>query len=221
MTSAEELEALFLECGRAERRPLEASDRVQARRQKIQQAVQRALSRDGPDVLNVMRAVAVEALADVLAGRASEDMTQARLGTFPNLLAYHHVTRNGQILAPQFVVRTLYKARWNTLHGRPHPEGFSPIEGQAYFGWLALHADRISLAERLAALPEYAAAGGRRVQEAAGVLWYLQGDFGRSAAALNRAHAIDRSLRVGNYARGARQAGLRAGVSGLQRDNPP
>ena len=194
-----ELEALFLQSGRAERELLEDSANIRARRNRVAELVAKQRMASGPQSLMVLRSTAVERFESILNGDGDPKRQAGLLGSFPNLLAFHKATVDAQPVAPLFVVRTLYKARWNTLHGLDHTDGFTAIEAQAYFGWLALHADRIPLPQRLAALRNYAAAGGQRVDEAAGVLHFAAHQYAEAAAAFQRACASHPSPRLRNH----------------------
>lgn len=198
-SQADELEALFMQSGEAEQGGLEDSTRIRKRRKRIAELVEVLNTDSGPRVLDLLRAAATEELSRILAGNGQRRAANGYMGTFPNLLTYHHAAWKGRRTAPLFVIRTLYKARWNTLHGLDHSTGFSAIETQAYFGWLALHADRLPLSIRLSALPAYAAAGGERADEAAGVLLYSAGQFSKASQAFRKALKESYSLRVRNY----------------------
>lgn len=206
---AHRLEKLFLASGQAERQPLESGATSATRQAQVAALVRDIQQRQGSQALAIMRAHAVESLELVLKGTITGEEAAARLGTFPNLLAFHGATYRGKPIAPHFVVRTLYKARWNTLHGLAHPEGFSPIEGRAYFGWLSFHAPRLSIPYRLAALPDYAATGGDRATEGAATLLFLSGQHERALTAMHAAYQEQPSLRLRNHLRG-----IRLGYSG-------
>jgi hypothetical protein len=80
---------------------------------------------------------------------------------------------------------------------------FQRIELQAYFGWQALHAERLPIPQRADALRGYAKAGGARVEEARGILYFMHDEFDQAAAILAAAHERDPSFRLRNYALGA------------------
>jgi hypothetical protein len=128
------------------------------------------------------------------------------LGVFPEAIARHRATRNGDEVAPHFVLRTLYKARWNLAMGLATDHAFTPVEGRAYHGWLALHADNLGPGMRSKALLAYGRAGGRYVPEAQGVLAFLGQDYAQAVAALTLAYQTSPSLRVRNWLRGAQVA---------------
>ncbi len=153
-----------------------------------------------------LRAVAVERLESALRLQLSDKETQRILGLFPDALARHRATQDGFEVAPHFVLRTLYKARWNIAVGRAPDYMLEPVERQAYHGWLALHATNLGPEPRLVALRDYAAAGGRSVAEARGVLAFMSHDYQEAVTAFERAEKESPSLRIRNWLRGAHVA---------------
>ena len=193
------LRELYLQNGRGELEPIVDAHAITQRLKEASDALEHAKRTHGNDVALYLRAAACEKLEAVLRGEVTGAEKDAWLGLFANLLDRHHATHKGIPIAPHFVIRTLYKARWNTLHGLSHAHEFSPIEGQAYFGWLALHADTLPLRQRLQAIPEYQAAGGKRVHEAAAALLFARGHFSEARVALQKAYEEAPSLRLKNY----------------------
>jgi hypothetical protein len=177
------------------------------RRRMLHYLHDRVIASDGAAAILALRAQALAELESALDGRLPAAEVSGVLGVFPNVLSEHRVTRDGEELAPHFVLRTLYKARWNRLFDLPIDSDFARVERIAYFGWLGLHAENLPLAARRLALTKYAAAGGPHASEAQGVLAFLDRDFGQAAGQLERAYAQDHSLRLRNYLRGARVAG--------------
>ena len=153
-----------------------------------------------------VRARAVEMMEAALDLRLPEEQTHHVLGVFPKLLEDNRVTREGEVVAPHFVVRTIYKARYNLLAGLDRAHGFSPIEQQAYFGWLAFHAQSQPLSRRLQALDPYEQAGGQHAGEARAVLLFIGRRYGPAAAELQHAYERQPGARVRNYLMGARTA---------------
>jgi len=195
----ERLQELFLDNGRGELEPFVDVQAVEQRLREAAKILGQLKKVHGETTEASLRAAACERLESVMDGEITGETKDAWLGLFANLLDRHHATLQGIPVAPHFVIRTLYKARWNTLHGLPHAQGFTPVEGQAYFGWLALHADGLPLQQRLQAIPEYESAGGKRVHEAAGVLLFLVGHFKEASEALQKAYDQEPSLRLRNY----------------------
>jgi hypothetical protein len=109
-------------------------------------------------------------------------------------------------VAPRFVIRTMYKARWNVIVGLEPTLFFKPIELLSHFGWLALHADNAPISLRLNALQQYAQAGGQRVAEATGVLQFLAGNYREAVRFLAVAYQRESSWRLRNYLLGAQKA---------------
>jgi len=207
---AEQLAALFHGFGATEVVTLDNPQLREQRRHTLQRVQERLRQSAGLDAVLGVRARAVAKLEAALAGELTGDEVKGWLGVFPNVLEHYQATRDGLELAPHFVVRTLYKARWNMLCNLPAEADLSPIERQAYFGWLGLHATNLPVRERRQALLGYAAAGGAHAEQAQGVLAYLDRDYLGAQQALERAYARAPSLRLRNYLRGARVAAERA-----------
>ena len=200
-----ELDLKFLELGAAEDRN-EPSARTKLQRQWLARIHQRLVGEAGEAASLGLRAAAMERLEAALSARLAADETRRVLGVFPEAAAHHHATRNGDEVAPHFVLRTLYKARWNLAMGLAPDHAFAPVEGRAYHGWLALHADNLGPATRSKALLAYQRAGGRYVAEAQGVLAFLGQDYEQAVAVLTNAYQTTPSLRVRNWLRGAQVA---------------
>ncbi|MDD9940941.1 MAG: hypothetical protein OXU20_07895 [Myxococcales bacterium] len=202
----EALDENFLAQGRADSGLQEPLVRHRERHKGRQQLLTRVVKEHGQEAVLALRARAVERFEALLAGRSDLAEAPGILGVFPNYLATQGVTRQGLDVTPRFVVRTLYKVRWNRLHGLERAHRFSQIEAQAYFGWLALHAFKLPVPQRLWALDAYERAGGQRAAEARGVLRFRNGEYAGAVEALEQAQAHDSSLRLRNYLRGARWA---------------
>ena len=114
----------------------------------------------------------------------------------------------GVIVAPELTVRALYKARWSSIHRRPFVDGFSRIELQAYWGWLALHGWGKPLHKREDALVAFRDAGGAGAQEAAALFDLLSGRAERAAASLQKLYSATGELRLRNMRLGALHAAL-------------
>jgi hypothetical protein len=203
--NAKQLRQLYLSFGETEVVALETPTLLRQRRSALHHLFDLVVKESGADAEQALRAEAVEQLEAALNARPVARI-QGVLGVFPNVLEHFQATRDGLELAPHFVVRTLYKARWNRMLDLPVSEGFAPVEKRAYYGWIGLHADSQSLDERRKALAEYAAAGGSQATEAQGVLAFLANDFPHAVELLSRAYDESPSLRLRNYLRGARVA---------------
>lgn len=196
------LERLLAAQGRAERGPPETPDAIATRQRHLRQAADRVRREGGPGALAALRARAAEGLAPALSGALPEQERDARLGSFPTMLERYALVVRGRRVAPFFVVRTLFKARFNTLVAAPPTDGFRPVERRAYWGWVALHGTGTDPSLRLSALSHYAEAGGRRIDEAHAVLAFEAGRPAEAARWLDRALDAHGGLRLRNYALG-------------------
>ena len=195
--AADERRRLYLESNTAE---LEAGDppgRARARRQALVAALARAAPTD--EARAAVRAGDLARLEPALRGELSAGDRAAELGGFLDTMQRYGLARGRRQIAPRFVVRTLFKARWNAMHGRELTEGFSPVELRAYHGWLALRAEGAPLDLRLAALDAYAASGGRAL-EARAVLLYEAGRLEEAREAFLAAYERAPTFRLRNHA---------------------
>lgn len=216
--AAQALRGLFLEAGRAELHRTQGLDQLTSRRAKMAKLLTQLRQQHGETSVDALRAEATRALANILTDHTSDktsdnvtsgdvgktpplkaDNTRARLGAFGNQLAVHDATLNGLPVAPMLVIYTMYKARWNQLHGQVLDLGFSTIETQAYYGWKAMHARTVPIQGRLDALVPYKAAGGRHVDELAGLLLMAGGALSAARPAFAHADTERPSLRTRNY----------------------
>jgi hypothetical protein len=209
--AAQELMARFWSFGSSEAAALEDFNLATQRKRALHRLYDRVVAVDGATAALKLREQALVKFEAALDGSLSKTESDAVMGLFANVLIEHQVTRDGEELAPHFVLRTLYKARWNRMLDLAPDLGFAQVERFAYFGWLGLHADNLPLAMRRQALQKYAAAGGPNAAEAQGVLAFLAQDYAESVRSLERAYGEAPSLRVRNYLRGARVA---AGMAG-------
>jgi hypothetical protein len=203
---ARELEALLWKQGAAERHGLEYEDSYRNRRRALELGYRAFVSEVGEERALRLRSKAVAKLEDALELRLKDEQAQAVIGVFATVLAREGLSRDGYLVAPEFVVRTLYKARWNILHGLAPDYALEPIEKRAFYGWKALHAEHLPLASRIEALHAYGSAGGVDLEEALGVLLFRMGDYKQSLAALRVAYQKHPNLRLRNYLLSARIA---------------
>lgn len=202
------LDSLLLELGLAERAAVESAERYLARREALKDGLSDLIRTQGSDTAAALRARALARVEAAMAGRLSEDEIPAVMGGFANQLQRHGLLVDGRIIAPRFVVRTLYKARWNLAHSRANDHDMRPVEVRALHGWLGLHGTRLEVDARLAALRAYAEAGGQDTLEAQGILLYQAGEYPLAAEALQLAHdQRGGHLRIRNFALGARLRG--------------
>jgi len=176
----EELRELYGAHCRAELGPGEAPNETRERRTAMNQALARVREEGGLQALLALRAQATEKVEQALAGKLSEEESQSLLGVFPTQMERYGLSRDGEVIAPGLVTRTLFKARWNGPHGLDSTEGLSETEIAAYWGWLALETN-VDPNMRLSALGHYEEASGKQVPEARAVLLSMSGQ--RSAAA--------------------------------------
>jgi hypothetical protein len=204
--AAKQLDALWLEQGHDELSGLEPGHLRAARRQTMRLAFERVVRESGPAGALAVRAIAAERLEAALDIELAPELARDVLGGFPILLEREECARGGELLAPRFVVRTLYKASWNLSCGQPPVLGFSPIEQRAYYGWQALHARRLPLEQRLRALQAYQRNGGSRINEATAVLLLRSAQPAAASAAFAAAYQNAGTLRLRNAALGQQQA---------------
>jgi hypothetical protein len=166
-------------------------------------AVERAHGERG---VVALRAKSVADFERVVRTHARGEERDRVLGSFPRTVERYDVTKRGRLRAPRFVLRTLYKARWNAVCQLVATWQLAPVELRAFHGWLALGADSAALADRAAALESYAAAGGVRVTEARAGLAWRGGDGARAEELYGQVLTATSSLRFRNHLRAARLA---------------
>ncbi len=198
-----ELQALFLKQGEVESHGSEDTSSYLNRRKALALRYRALATEVGEPRALHLRAWAVEQLVAALQLRLPMPRAKAVLGAMTSVLARNSLSRNGELVAPMFVVRTLYKSRWNILHGLAPDHGFARVERRAYYGWEALGSERVPLQRRIESLRTYAQTGGEQVEEALGVLLYRLGDYRQAANALQTAYRKQPSTRLRNYALGA------------------
>jgi hypothetical protein len=204
--AAQQLDKRFLDFGALENRTLEEGPTPAQLRQLLANGFQQVVRESGQDAALALRSTAVERLEKALELRLPDADTERVLGLFPEALARYCVTRNGFEVAPHFVMRTLYKTRWNLVMGLAPDFELQPVEREAYHGWLALHASNLAPEPRGIALKQYGGAGGGQIAEARGVLAFLSHDYKSAAVALEQAYRESSSLRIRNWLRGAQVA---------------
>jgi hypothetical protein len=195
---------LMRQQGEAEDRGFEDADVGIARRGALREAFLKLVERAGQAAALRLRAKAVQTLEEALALRLPPAQTKTVMGAFASNLAQDGVTRDGHMVAPHFVVRTLYKARWNVMVGEIPDRAFKRIERRAFHGYQALHAERVPLNRRVEALHAYGLVGGEDLEEALGGLLFRSRQFAQSARAFEAAYQVHGSLRLRNNALAAR-----------------
>jgi hypothetical protein len=132
--------------------------------------------------VDALRAAATGVAERALTSGTTGEDVDGLLGGFEAFLDRYSARRDGRLSAPPLVVRSLFKARWNAVHGLPPTTGLAPLELHAYWGWLALEATEVDPARRLDALGQYHRVADHPVPEAEATLLYLVGDGDRAAA---------------------------------------
>ncbi|MBT8469951.1 MAG: hypothetical protein KJN97_14500 [Deltaproteobacteria bacterium] len=213
---AQALRALFLDHGRSEANPPYERREYDRRQGAIHRATKAVLAKHGEPAFEAMRADAVEELMRVLGDGGLEargEVEEGILGGFLTVLTEYGALRGSVIVAPPLTLRVFYKARWNSIHRRPFVEGFSSIEKQAYWGWLALHGWGKPLEKREEALLAFRDAGGFGTLEAAALFDLLEGNPARSSRSLHQLYEASGQLRLRNFSLGVLHAGLLPTVS--------
>jgi hypothetical protein len=208
---AQALRSLFLDHGRSEANPPYERTEFDERQAAIHHATEALIERHGAPAFEAMRASAVEDFVRVF-GDGSDDAQDtdevAVLGGIRQILQKYGAIHKGVLVAPPLTARVFYKARWNSIHRRPFVEGFTQIELQAYWGWLALHGWGKPLDEREDALVAFRDAGGFGTQEAAALFDVLGGRPERGSQSLENLYDTSGELRLRNLALGTRHAAL-------------
>jgi len=209
--AAQKVDALWLQLGRADREGMEPTHLRLTRRQDMRKAYQLVVKESGEAAEQALRSAVADRLDRALDLELAPELAADVLGDFALMLEGEECTRNGELIAPRFVVRTLYKARWNIAHQLEPDRGFAPIEKRAYFGWQALHARRLPSEQRMRALVQYARVGGTRANEAAGVLLSRSNQPPAAAAAFALAYRLADTFRLRNAVLGQNMAAAGAG----------
>ncbi|MCB9593718.1 MAG: hypothetical protein H6719_13375 [Sandaracinaceae bacterium] len=192
--------AIYRETNVAEHEATDYPGQAQLRRERLVEALSALVTAAGEDAIPATRHADVERALLALRGELPDDERTDELGGFVRMMDRYSMAAEGRQIAPMFVVRTALAARWNAIHGRPLTEGFEPIELQAYWGWLALHAVNAPAERRFEALEHYAAAGGPRAAEARGVLLFEAGEGEAASEAFVEAFEAAGTFRLRNHA---------------------
>ena len=199
----QELRQLYLEEGRAE--ASERSDAMHAwRRQERMWGLARSvLAEVGSARFVALRALATEQFMQQLsmADGLVQPEAAGLCGRFPELMRrYGMMEEGGRMIAPEQVVRAMYAARWNMLHGLEPAHAFSEQELCAYLGWIALHAASAPPERRLAAAEGFARAGCRYGAETLAQWQFLEGRLDEGLASMQAIYEENGSLRARNLA---------------------
>lgn len=200
---------LYLEHGLAEVQrndfPEQAAQRAAALAQ-----LRVAIEAEGDDAVAAVRARDVGRVMPALRGEGAQtdEERAAELGAFPAMLDRYGAVLAGHRVAPELVIRAMFHARWNAIHGLTPTEGMSAVARRAYYGWLAVEGGNAPVGMRLEALDAYEAAGGARVLETRAWLEHEAGDTAASGADYERACDRTGSVRLCNHALAEMQAEL-------------
>lgn len=197
--------ALYEEQNLAELRG-EAREVGERRRAALRAELAAIEAEHGAGAIDALRAADVERMIPALAGEGDDATRAAAIGGFSTALERWGVIVDGRRVAPELVVRALFAARWNAVHGEPLTADLDPVRLRAYHGWLALRGDMADGALRASALDAYEEAGGRHADEARGVLAWRAGAYDEAEGAFARAHARDGEVRMRNHALAASMA---------------
>ncbi len=172
----------------------------QQRRAQLQAAMAQLIEAHGEDVVARVRAADLARMEPALRGALPSGERVAELGGFVRVMERYELVREGRQAAPRFVIRTLFKARWNALHRRELTDGMSNVERQAYWGWLAFGASSAPAERRLAALDRCVEAGGGGIAEARAVVLFDDGRLDEAREAFGEAWESRPSFRLRNHA---------------------
>ncbi|MEM1417670.1 MAG: hypothetical protein AAGH15_22420, partial [Myxococcota bacterium] len=189
-----------LEAGGAEAQ--RAAEGTHADRMGRLEAAAAALREEGgEEALDAFVASEAEGLAAALQGALAPDAEAAALGSFPRMLARYGLAREGALVAPRLVTRSLFKATVNGLLQRELTAGFSAVELQAYWGWLAF-SEAAPVDQRRGALTRFREAGGdvTRSLELEAWLAFRSGTFAEAAELYERLADATGSQRARNHA---------------------
>jgi hypothetical protein len=160
---------------------------------------ERLASAFGDDAIDALRCDAAHRLAADLARETDDPERAKRLGGFEGFLDRYSARRDSRITAPPIVVRTIFKARWNLVHGLEATDGLRPLELRVYWGWLALEATDVEAPRRISALERYAEASGEDVREARATLEIVAGHPDEAAKLYRELREEGENLRLRNH----------------------
>jgi hypothetical protein len=181
-----------------------AEQAVRNRQMDAVRAVRALLDAHGPESLDAIRAEATDRFDEVFMASDDDGPADAGdrnevVGGFETMLERYGLVRDGERVAPPFVIRTLYKARVNGALYLPMTDGFTPLEAEAYWGWLALEGVGSAPDRRLDALDELDRVTGEEHLEARGTLLYLAGQSMAAADVFERVYGEIGSVRLRNH----------------------
>lgn len=142
---------------------------------------------------------ASDAIAAILGDKSTEDAEKI-LGAAIEKLRRYKLASGRHLRAPEFVLRTFFKARLNQALGISPVASFSVDERLAHFGWPAFHAVDTPPVQRAMMLDQYQELGGQYAQPTRGHLLLLAQAAAKSAAVYESLHAQSSNLRYRNHA---------------------
>ncbi len=151
------------------------------------------------DDLNALRNHLLSKMIPALRGELGAEEENALLGSFPRVLERYGASRDGETIAPPWVLRALFMARFHHIFRLEPTRDFSEAEQKAYWGWLALYSEgapaelRLGAANRLEVL-------GQDVAELRAWLSYGQEDYHRASGAYFDLSEATGSIRARNHA---------------------
>ena len=199
--AAAEVWRLYHAAGEAEVAP-EGREAFEARQRAMADAVEALRDAEGAEALATLRSRALAELEAALAGDIENEAPA--LGSFPATTEAYGVFRDGEPVAPPFVVRTLFAARFNGIVGLELTADMSEVERKAYFGWLAVEAPEPPSALLTRAMEELEAVAPDLTVEVRAYRAFAEG-HGAEAAVL---YARLPTLRGRNAALGAQSSGM-------------
>jgi hypothetical protein len=186
--------------GEAEASPGESPEDAARRESNLRAVVNDVRASSGEAGLKALRALAVGELVRALERHENDLESDRVLGSFPIIMERYGLTVEGRLRAPIFVVRTLYKARWNSICRLAPTYALTSVEERAFYGWLALSAHNAPMGERAAALQNYRKHGGVRGEEALAGLMFASQHFDRAEELFQHAYARTQNVRLRNHA---------------------
>lgn len=191
---------VYTDANKAELEARDTPARAMQRRRRLEETLRAVVAAHGEDALAAVRAADLDRAERVMRAELPEVRWAGELGGFVEMMRRWGMVERDRQVAPRFVVRTAFKARWNAMFGREPTEGMSRIEERAHWGWLALRAERAPFEARLDALSRYRAAGGDRTDEARAVLLYQADRIDEARRAFEVAYAARPTFRLRNHA---------------------
>jgi len=194
------IDQVYREAGLAELGEPEDSLAARARNEEMAETIRSLAESDGEDTVLALRARTTDLAMRALKGELSAEERRGLLGTFAMIMERYSVIVDDRLVAPEFVVRTLYKARWNGYMRLELTSGFEDTELRAYWGWLALEAPSIEVRRRFDALEQLRATTAEDFTEAQAALLFLGGDYPQAADLYDALYQQSGNLRYRNHA---------------------